>query len=123
MEGQVRLYERRRYPRFPVDFPVDYHWEDGDRTFVGKAINASEGGLMVCFGESMSIGTKLAVSMLFNLGYQLTEIKARCQVIWKDVGLVSDFPGYQYGLKFIEIEEYDILKLKRLRKYATDQMA
>jgi c-di-GMP-binding flagellar brake protein YcgR len=123
MEGQIRLHERRRYPRFPVDFPIDCHREDGGKTFVGKAINASEGGLMVCFTESMNIGARLVLSMLFNLGYELTEIKARCQVIWKDVGLVSDFPGYQYGVKFLEIEEYDISKLKRLRKYTVDQMA
>ncbi len=122
MEGQIRLYERRRYPRFPVDYPVDCHREDGGRIFVGKAVNASEGGLMVCFVESMNIGAMLAVSMLFNLGYQLTEIKARCQVVWKDVGLVSDFPGYQYGLEFLDIEEYDISKLKQLRKYTADQM-
>jgi hypothetical protein len=123
MEGQIRLHERRRYPRFPVDFPIDYHREDGGKIFVGRAINASEGGLMVCFTESMNIGTRLVVSMLFNLGYELTEIKARCQVIWKDVGLVPDFPGYQYGVKFLKIEEYDISKLKRLRKHTVDQMA
>lgn len=123
MEGQIRLHERRRYPRFPVDFPIDCHREGGGKTFVGKAINASEGGLMVCFTESMNIGARLVVSMLFNLGYELTEIKARCQVIWKDVGLVSDFPGYQYGVKFLEIEDYDISKLKRLRKHTVDQMA
>lgn len=122
MEGHFRLYERRRYPRFPVDFPIDYRRADGDRAFVGKAINASEGGLMVCLEESMKTGTKLVLSMLFNLGYQLTEIKARCQIIWKDVGLVSDFPGYQYGLKFLEIDEYDISKLKQLRKYTADLM-
>jgi c-di-GMP-binding flagellar brake protein YcgR len=122
MEGQIRPYERRKYSRFPVDFPVDYHHEDGGRAFVGKAVNASEGGLMVCFVESMNIGANLIVSMLFNLGYQLTEINARCQVIWKDVGLVSDFSGYQYGLKFLEIEEYDISKLKRLREYAANQV-
>ena len=122
MEGQFRPYERRRYPRFPIDFPIDYHCKDGARSFVGKAVNASEGGLMVCFEESMDLGTRLVVSMLFNLGYQLTEIKARCQVIWKDVGLVSDFRGYQYGLKFLEIDEDDISKLKRLRKYTEDQM-
>jgi len=122
MEGHLPLYERRRHPRFPVDFPVDYHLADGVRTFVGKAVNASEGGLMVCLEESMNTGAKLVLSMLFNLGYQLTEIKARCQIIWKDVGLLSDFPGYQYGLKFLEIDEYDISKLKRLRKYTEDQM-
>ncbi len=122
MEGQIRHYERRRYPRFPIDFPVDYHCEDKNRAFVGKALNASEGGLMCCFEESMNTGTKLFVSVLFNLGYQLTEIKARCQVIWKDVGLISDIPGYQYGLKFLEIDEYDISKLKKLRKYIEDQM-
>lgn len=122
MEGQVRLYERRRYPRFSVDFPVDYHCEDGGKAFVGKAVNASEGGLMVCLGESMNIGTTLVVSMVFELGYQLTEINARCEIVWKDVGLVSDYPGYQYGLKFLEIDRYDILKLRTLRKYSSDQM-
>jgi c-di-GMP-binding flagellar brake protein YcgR len=123
MEGHFRLYERRRYPRFSVDFPVDYRRADEDRTFVGKAVNASEGGLMVNLEESMQTGTKVVLSMLFNLGYQLTEIKARCQIIWKDVGLISNFPGYQYGLKFLEIDEYDISKLKQLRKHTADQMA
>jgi hypothetical protein len=123
MEGQIRLYERRRYPRFPVDFPFDYHCEDGGKAFVGKAVNASEGGLMVCIGERMDVGTTLVVSMVFELGYQLTEINARCEIIWKDVGLVSDYPGYQYGLKFLEIDRYDVLKLRQLRKYAADQMA
>ncbi len=122
MERRFELYERRRYPRFPVDFPVDYRHADGGRAFVGKSVNASEGGLMVCLDESMKTGDKLALSMLFNLGYQLTEIKARCQIIWKDVGLVSDLPGYQYGLKFLEIDEYDISKLKRLRRYTADIM-
>ena len=122
MERHFELYERRRYSRFPVDFPVDYRRVDGGRAFVGKSVNASEGGLMVCLDESMKTGDKLALSMLFNLGYQLTEIKARCQIIWKDVGLVSDLPGYQYGLKFLEIDEYDISKLKRLRRYTADIM-
>jgi c-di-GMP-binding flagellar brake protein YcgR len=122
MERHFPPYERRKYPRFPVDFPVDYRSADENRAFVGKAVNASEGGLMVCLEESMKTGTKLVLSMLFNLGYELTEIKARCQVIWKDVGLISDFPGYQYGLKFLEIDEYDISKLKRLRKNTADQL-
>jgi hypothetical protein len=122
MEGQIPLYERRRHRRFPVDFPVDYYREDGGRAYVGKALNASEGGLMVCFEESMTLGTKVMVSMLFNLGYQFTEIKARCQVVWKDVGVISDSPGYQYGLEFLDINDYDIVKLKRLREYGTDQM-
>jgi hypothetical protein len=122
MEGQNRLYERRRHPRFPVDFPIDYHREGGGKAFVGKAVNASEGGLMVCLDESMSTGTQLIVSMLFNLDYEFTGIEALCRVIWKDVGLVSDFPGYQYGLEFLDIDEHDIVKLKRLRRYATDHM-
>lgn len=122
MEGQNPLYERRRHPRFPVDFPVDYHHEGGGKAFVGKAVNASEGGLMVCLDESISTGSELIVSMLFNLGFEFTGIKARCRVIWKDVGLVSDSPGYQYGLEFLDIDEHDIVKLKRLRKSATDHM-
>ena len=122
MEDKIRIHERRRHPRFPINFPVDYHCDYGNRSFVGKAVNASEGGLMVCFEESMNTGTKLVVSMLFNLGYQLTEIKARCQVIWKDVGLVSDSQSYQYGLKFLEIDKYDLSKLKELRKYIAGKM-
>jgi c-di-GMP-binding flagellar brake protein YcgR len=123
MEGQIRPHERRKYRRFPLDFPVDGHREKGGKAIVGKAVNASEGGLMVCFTESMSVGARLFVSMLFDLGFELTEIRAQCQVVWKDVGLISDFPGYQYGLKFLEIGEYDISKLKRLRKSMVDHTA
>ena len=54
-EAKAR-FERRKYPRFDIDLPVRYQEIDSLLRSNGRAMNASEGGLMIYFTEPMKIG-------------------------------------------------------------------
>lgn len=107
--------ERRRSQRFKVDLPLDYARVKKMRLRAGLAGDASEGGLMIYLQERMKIGTRLYVALLFSLGFELTGVKALSQVIWKDAGLEDGWGRYKYGLKFLQIADEDLHKLKQLR--------
>lgn len=107
--------ERRRSQRFKVDLPLDYARVKKMRLRAGLAGDASEGGLMIYLQERMKIGTRLYVALLFSLGFELTGVKALSQVIWKDAGLEEGWGRYRYGLKFLQIADEDLRKLKQLR--------
>jgi len=107
--------ERRRSQRFKVDLPLDYARVKKMRLRAGLAGDASDGGLMIYLQERMKIGTQLYVALLFSLGFELTGVKALSQVIWKDAGLEEGWGRYRYGLKFLQIADEDLRKLKQLR--------
>ena len=117
MEGRIDVsdMERRKFLRFKVDLPVDYARLETKRLKAGIAGNASEGGLMIYLHERMKIGTKLYVALLFSMGFELTGVKALSQVVWKDVGLEEGWGRYRYGLKFLEVGDEDLAKLKQLK--------
>ncbi len=117
MEGRIDVsdMERRKFLRFKVDLPVDYARLETKRLKAGIAGNASEGGLMIYLHERMKIGTKLYVALLFSMGFELTGVKALSQVVWKDVGLEEGWDRYRYGLKFLEVGDEDLAKLKQLK--------
>jgi c-di-GMP-binding flagellar brake protein YcgR len=117
MEGQTDVIntDRRRFQRFKVDLPVDYARFETKRLKAGIASNASEGGLMVYLHERMKIGTKLYVALLFSMGFELTGVKALSEVVWKDAGLEEGWGRYRYGLRFLEVADEDLAKLKQLQ--------
>lgn len=117
MEGRADVSgaERRSSRRFKVDLAMDYSRIERMRLRAGLAADASEGGLMVYLQERMRIGTKLYVALLFSLGFELTGVKALSQVIWKDARLGEGWGRYKYGLKFLQIADEDLHKLKQLR--------
>ncbi|NIS61055.1 MAG: hypothetical protein GTO13_10235 [Proteobacteria bacterium] len=107
--------ERRRSQRFKVELLLDYARPEKMRLKAGLVVDASEGGLMVYLQERMKIGTKLYVALLFSLGFELTGVKALSQVMWKAARLEEGWGRYKYGLKFLQIADEDLRKLKRLR--------
>ena len=114
LKGERFIPERRRYPRFPVDFPIDYTLVENGKADVGSVGNASEGGLMVLLNERMDVGTKMIVFVPFILDSEAIGIKATCQVVWRDFGALAGESRYKYGLEFIEIHGEDVLKLRQL---------
>jgi excisionase family DNA binding protein len=114
LRGERFIPERRRYPRFPVAFPIDYTLVENGRADVGSVGNASEGGLMVFLDERMDVGTTMIVFVPFVLDSEATGIKATCRVVWKDFGSVAGGSRYTYGLQFTDIREEDVHKLRRL---------
>jgi len=103
--------EKRSYPRFGVDLPVEYTLRDLIAKH-GRAINASEGGLLVYFPEQMEIGQHLRLKLLFPSGYELDMMEIMNQVVWTDLHLGGDRGDYRTGVKFVDISLEDQCTLK-----------
>ncbi len=122
LRGERFIPERRRYPRFPVDLPIDYTLTENGKADVGSVANASEGGLMVFLNERMDVGTNMIVFVPFVLNSEATGIKATCRVVWRDFGTMAGGSGYKYGLQFTDIPDEDVYKLRILGGQVVGQL-
>jgi len=108
-------FEKRNHPRFNVDLPVEY-----SRTDVlidqGRAVNASEGGLLLYLPERMKIGNHLRLKLFFSMGAGLNAIETRVAVAWVDLHVGKDWGDYRTGVRFVEISTEDMGKLKSFLK-------
>jgi c-di-GMP-binding flagellar brake protein YcgR len=106
-------FERRRYPRFGLDLPIEYAKSD---LVVknGRAINASEGGLLLYLPEKIEIGQHLKIGVFFSLGSELKTIETEVEVVWMDIHLEEDLGDYRTGVKFVDILPADLESLRNL---------
>ena len=109
--GVVNL-ERRKYPRFSIDLPIEYHLLPSSPSFTGRALNASEGGLLVYLSQSIEIGQRLKIKLFFASGSDLSSIEVVVEVVWMDIHLGEDWGDYRCGVKFLDISSEDINQLK-----------
>ena len=112
----ITNFERRRYPRFTVDLPLEYCRTDSPVGLVGRAINASEGGLLIYFPERMEIGQQLKIKLYFSSGTELNTLECLVEVVWIDLNLGEGWGDYRSGVKFADISEEDLVRLKTFLK-------
>ena len=109
--------ERRKHPRFNIDIPVKYNSIYHMFSKYGRAINASEGGLLVRLPEQIAVGQRLPLKLFFGSDSELSIIAPSVQVVWTGVHLKKDFTwDYQTGVRFVEIPQKDMLKYKNFLK-------
>lgn len=113
--GVVNL-ERRRYPRFSVDLPIEYNLIQSPLNQRGRALNASEGGILVYLPQRIEIGQHLKIKLFFTLGSQLNSIEVLAEAVWMDIHLGKDWGDYRYGVKFIDISPEDLEQFKKFLK-------
>jgi c-di-GMP-binding flagellar brake protein YcgR len=115
-EGKPRIgivnIERRKYPRFSIDLPIEYHLLKSPVTRVGRALNASEGGLLVYLPQKMDIGQNLALKLFFHNGSKMNTIEMIGEVMWIDIHLETNWGDYRTGLKLIDISPEDLRQFK-----------
>jgi len=104
-------FEKRKYPRFNIDLPVEYH-RTGLLAKQGRAVNASEGGLLIYFPELIEIGQHLKLTLFFTAGSEMRTIETLAQVVWVDIHLGEGWGDYRTGVKFVDISPEDLNKLK-----------
>lgn len=114
MESSESMKDRRKSQRKNLDLPLEYRVMDAPFAHGGVVVNASEFGLLVQSVKSIPIGTKLKIAVLFPKGYELTNVQALGEIIWKDIHMEEDWEGYQYGLKITQILDGEYWKLKQL---------
>lgn len=109
--GIVNL-EKRRHPRFTVDLPIEYFKIDSSTPYAGRLINGSEGGLLVYLPERVAIGQHLKMKIFFSFGSDLNIVEIQAEVVWEDIHLGRDWGDYRFGVRFMDISQDDLNKLK-----------
>lgn len=106
--------ERRKYPRFSIDLPIEYSHLSTSTVHSGRALNASEGGLLVYLPEKMEIGQRLRVKLFFHFRATLNAVEMIAEVVWIDLHLPEGWGDYRCGLRFIDISPENLALLKEL---------
>jgi len=114
MEKSKSMKDRRKSQRMILDLPLEYRVMDAPYAHGGLVVNASELGLLVQSVKSLSIGTKLNITVLFPKGFELANFEVLAEILWKDLHWEEDWEGYQYGLRFLQILDNEYWKLKQL---------
>jgi len=105
-------FEKRGHPRFKVDLPIEYYQINSSTMQTGRAMNASEGGLLVYLPEKMEIGQYLQLKLYFVSGSELNTIEMLTEVVWRDIHLGKNWEDYRSGVKFVDISPTDLNRLK-----------
>jgi len=73
--------------------------------------NMSKTGLLIYCIRDIPVGEKLGIRVFFCNQYEFDSFKAVGKVAWKAPRRDSDWKGYQYGVKFVEMSREDGRKL------------
>jgi c-di-GMP-binding flagellar brake protein YcgR len=109
-------FERRKYPRFNIDLPIEYYRIDSPISNAGRARNISEGGLLIYFRERIEIGQGLRLKLFFTSGSDLHSMEALGEVVWVDIHMGEGWGDYKSGVRFIDASQEDMDKLKDFLK-------
>jgi hypothetical protein len=109
-------FERRKHPRFNVDLPVEYTRMESTLRQTGKALNASEGGLLIYFPERMEIGQQLRVKLYFSVDSDLQSVECFVEVVWVDIHLGEAWGDHRSGVRFVDVSSDDLNKIRKFLK-------
>jgi hypothetical protein len=109
----VYFKEKRKYPRVPMDLPVDYWVRYDPSAHGGIVVDASETGFLIYSIEDIPVGTQLRIAVLFPREYELTHFEVSAKIIRKKAEEKKE-GGFQYGIKFVKILHEDYRKLREL---------
>jgi c-di-GMP-binding flagellar brake protein YcgR len=104
--------ERRNYPRFNIDMPIEYYRIEEPAGSRGRTINMSEGGLLIYSSERMEIGQRLMLRLFLNMGPELNTIELLSEVVWVEIHIGEDYGDYRSGVRFVDISPDDMTKVK-----------
>jgi hypothetical protein len=62
----------------------------------------------------MTIGTELKIAVMFPKEYELANFQVLAKIVRKEPLWEEDWEGYEYGLKFVQIMEEDLRKLRQI---------
>ena len=105
-------FENRRHPRFNVDLPIEYYRVDSIISHPGRALNISEGGLLIYFPEKMDLSQYVRLKLFFPSGSKLSTIEVLGEVAWTDIHLGESWGDYRCGVNITDISPEDRTKLR-----------
>ena len=110
--------ESRKFPRLSIEVPILYAYIENMKTYGGETNNISEGGLLVYFKAALLEGMRLEIEIFPPDLFGLKPIKAVTQIVWAPAHRGEGWDEYlQHGLEFVEMDNGNSLRLKRLLEY------
>jgi hypothetical protein len=109
--------ERRINPRFNVDLPIRYYKPDSTTGRNGRAMNVSEGGILIHLPDRMEIGQMMKLKLSFLSSLDLESVEAVTEVIWWDFDLWEVWGDYRSGMKVVDMSSKDNEKYKNFLKH------
>ena len=106
-------FERRSYPRFNVDLPIEYSLTQPPISSSGRAVNLSEGGLMIYLSGEVAIGQHLRLKLFFSKGADLNTISMMVEVVWMDIHWGEKWGEYRTGVRIVDTSAKDLEKLRK----------
>jgi hypothetical protein len=100
-------FQRRRHPRFSVDFPIEYYQVNSRNRFNGRVLNASEGGLMVNLPETLEVNRYLITKLFFIFDRHLNSAEIFARVVWRDIHFGEGL-DFRAGLRIVGISPEDM---------------
>jgi len=110
--------ENRKFARLHIELPILYTFIENVRTYGGETGNISEGGLLVYLKDALLEGMKLKIEIFPPDLFGLKPITAVTQIVWSPMRQGEGWEEYlQHGLEFVEMDNGNLLKLRRLLRY------
>ena len=104
-------FEKRKYPRFSIDLPIEYSQIDTPAGHSGRAANISEGGLLIYLPEKVEVGQHLKLKLFLTSLSGFRSIEVLAEVVWMDQR--GEGSGdYRCGVRFINISSENLTELK-----------
>jgi hypothetical protein len=107
-------FQRRRYPRFDVDLPLEYKEVNSSVTRHARALNLSEGGMLIRSTEQLEIGRRMKSKLSFPVGPEMNTIEMQGEVVWTKTSLNGAWRDYRSGVRFLNTLPRDKAKLTHL---------
>ena len=108
-------FERRKYPRFSIDLPIEYYQIDSPAGHSGRTANISEGGLLIYLPEKVEIGQHLKLRLFLASLSEFHSIEVLAEVVWMGTGMKEGL-GYPRAVKFTDISSENLTRLKEFLK-------
>ena len=113
----VFAVDRRRYPRYSIEFPLTYSVIEGKPTshHWGLVRDVAEGGILVYLKERIKTRrATLKIELFYAEKLPLTKITATAKVVWSDLATKDGFGEHRHGLQLESINKGDLNKLRIL---------
>ncbi len=103
--------EKRKHPRIQITIPVQIKRGEKSQSYPGLTIDASESGILIQTLAELEIGSNISIKLLPSEHCDLTNFRCIGEVMWKDDCPWDDFEGYQYGVRFIQVLDKNLIML------------
>jgi c-di-GMP-binding flagellar brake protein YcgR len=94
--------------------PLEYYEINSAITHHGRALNLSEGGMLIRSPEQLEIGQHMKSKLSFMSGSEMNTIEMQAEVVWTEASLNGAWGDYRSGVRFLRTLPKDKAKLTHL---------